>query len=61
MRDEKAFLFSLTKNERYPVIDPNRAFYNDPSQPSGYIAFGKDDLAVFQGCRGQTYYFGEDF
>jgi len=47
MRDGKAFLFSLTKNERYPVIDPNRAFYNDPSQPEGYIGFGKDDLAVF--------------
>jgi hypothetical protein len=23
--------------------------------------FGKDDLVVLKGCRGQTYYFGEDF
>ena len=61
MRDPKAFLFSLSKNERYNVIDPNRAYYNDPSDQDAYMNFGKDDLVVLKGCRGQTYYFGEDF
>ncbi len=61
MRDPKAFLFSLSKNETYPVIDANRAFYNDPSSPEAYMSFGKDDLMILEGCRGQTYYFGEDY
>jgi hypothetical protein len=61
MRDPKAFLFSLSKNERYNVIDPNRAYYKDPSDQDAYMNFGKDDLVVLKGCRGQTYYFGEDF
>ena len=61
IRDSKAFLFSLSKNERYNVIDPNRAYYNDPSDKDAYMNFGKDDLVVLKGCRGQTYYFGEDF
>jgi hypothetical protein len=61
MRDGKAMLFSVTKNETYPVIDPNRAFYNDPQLPEAYMNFGKDDLMILDGCRGQTYYFGEDY
>ena len=61
MRDNHAFLFSLTKNETYKVIDPERAFYNDPSSPGAFLSFGKDDLTVSEGCRGQTYYFGEDY
>jgi hypothetical protein len=57
-RDEKAFLFSLTRNEIYPVRDPNRAWYEDEEN---LVGFGKDDLRVIEGCEGQTLHFGEDY
>jgi hypothetical protein len=51
MRDSKAMLFSLSKNQTYPVIDPSRAFYNDPALSDAYMSFGKDDLMILNGCR----------
>jgi hypothetical protein len=43
------------------VIESWRAYYKDTADTSAFINFGKDDLIVTGDCRGQTYYFGEDF
>lgn len=59
--DPNAFIFSLTRQEKYPVIEPARAFYQNAENTNIFLAFGKDDLIVTNGCRAQTYYFGEDY
>ena len=56
--DFKAFLFSLTRQERYPVKNPQKAYQEDDDK---IFAFGKDDLKIKKTCLGSTYYFGEDF
>ncbi len=59
--DPKAFLFSLTKNEKYkiqPDNSDNAMFYD---QESNMLAFGRDDLAVSSGCVGTTLLFGGNY
>ena len=56
--DFKSFLYSLTRDEKYPVKNPTKAYQEDDSFIFG---FGKDDLKVKSNCKGSTYYFGEDF
>ena len=56
--DYKAFLYSLTRNEKYPVKNPQKAYQEDDSYIFG---FGKDDLKLKTSCKGSTFYFGEDF
>ena len=56
--DYKAFLFSLSRNQKYPIKNPSKAYQED----SNYIfGFGKDDLQVKKSCEGSTLYFGEDY
>jgi len=56
--DKNAFLFSLSRNEKYPIKNPSKAYQEDADY---IIAFGKDDLQVKKSCKGSTYYFGEDY
>lgn len=59
--DPKAFLFSLTKNEKYKIIPENKdnAMYYD--QDNTIVAFGRDDLSVSAGCVGTTLLFGGNY
>ncbi len=61
--DANAFLFSLTKNEAYPIkaSSASLAIGYDYRDGSNYVAFGEDDLVLGINCRGSTQYFGEDF
>ena len=56
--DFKAFLFSLTRQEKYPVKNPQKAYQEDDDKIFG---FGKDDLKIKKTCQGTTFYFGEDY
>ena len=56
--DAKAFLYSLTREEKYPVKKPSKAYQEDNDYMFG---FGKDDLKIEKNCKGSTFYFGEDF
>jgi hypothetical protein len=56
--DYKAFLFSLSRNEKYPIKNPSKAYQEDTDYIFG---FGKDDLKVKKSCKASTFYFGEDF
>ena len=61
--DGFAFLFSLTRNEVYPIKSDSArlALGYDYRDGSNYVAFGEDDLVLGINCRGSTQYFGEDF
>ena len=51
-------MFSLSRNEKYPVKNANKAWYDDDQN---LLGFGKDDLRVRKTCYADTLYFGEDF
>lgn len=61
--DSYAFLFSLSRNEVYPIKSDSAkvALGYDYRDGSDYVAFGEDDLVLGINCRGSTQYFGEDF
>ena len=56
--DFMAFLFSLAREEKYPVKNPQKAYQEDDDKIFG---FGKDDLKIKKTCQGSTSYFCEDF
>ena len=59
--DPKAFLLSLTKNEKYNIQPENqsKAMYYDNDKT--ILAFGRDDLSVSAGCVGTTLLFGGNY
>ena len=59
--DPKAFMLSLTKNEKYKIEADNsdNAMYYD--QENTMLAFGRDDLSVSSGCVGTTLLFGGNY
>jgi|LauGreDrversion4_2_1035121.scaffolds.fasta_scaffold696670_1 hypothetical protein len=59
--DPNAFLFSLTKNEKYKILSESTdsSMYYD--KDSTMLAFGRDDLAVTSGCVGTTLLFGGNY
>ena len=59
--DPKAFLLSLTKNEKYKIQpeNQNNAMYYD--NENIIFAFGRDDLSVSAGCVGTTLLFGGNY
>jgi TLD len=59
--DPKAFLFSLTKNEKYPIMNSDKAHYYDQGSDNGILLFGQDDLVLKGGCNGNTVNFGDDY